>query len=574
MERAGPKVVRGATIRRWAESPARAAIVEASLIAALALTLNMAGNGRFGLLDRDEPRYAGCMRAMRQSGDYFHPTFNGEPRYHKPILIYWLMLAGTAVGGDDPFGLRLVSALSGAATCLLTWAWGRRMLGPRVGRLAACMLATAPIMVVESKMATTDAFLTLLLTCCQASLWALDRRPSKAVAGAFWVALALSVLTKGPIGIALIAAAGLVCSVLRGPSACWKRLHWRWGLAGFAVLTLPWFLAIGIMTRGEFFRVAVGEQIVSRVVEAREAHGGFPGYYLVTTLLTYYPWSTLLPAAVAGAWIRRRETPVLAVLLGWLIGPWIVLECVQTKLVHYFLPAYPACALLAAWLVETLCRAQINLRRWPLGRAGLGTFAVLGAGLTAGLALVSLVVLPQPIALPCLAVAAVVAAGTWQGFWRFRNGQASRAAWTLVGTWAVVLVLLGAWLVPAAEPYRISAALGSRMAALIKREHAEPIMATYQEPSLIVSLGRPVAGLLSRNWLIDQVGRHGNVAMALLASELNLHQGDPRIEMQLHETVRGFNLSKGRVQTLHLVTLRPATAPGVARGPRQEALVK
>ena len=113
MEQAVPGAGRGATIRRWIRSPARAALVEASLIAALALTLNLAGNGRFGLLDRDEPRYAGCMRAMRQSGDYIHPTFNGVPRYQKPILIYWLMLAGTAVGGDNPFGFRLVSALAG-----------------------------------------------------------------------------------------------------------------------------------------------------------------------------------------------------------------------------------------------------------------------------------------------------------------------------------------------------------------------------------------------------------------------------------------------------------------------------
>src|SRR5262249_15481198 len=162
--------------------------------------------------------------------------------------------------------------------------------GPRAGRLAALILATAPIMVVESKMATTDAFLTLLLTSCQVALWTLNRDPSTVAAAVFWVALALSVLTKGPIGVALIAAAGLVSWAVRGPLACWKRLHWKWGLAGLAILTLPWFLAIGIITRGEFFREAVGRQIVARVAHALEEHGGFPGYYVVATLLTFYPW--------------------------------------------------------------------------------------------------------------------------------------------------------------------------------------------------------------------------------------------------------------------------------------------
>ena len=83
---------------------------EAVLIGLLALTLNLAGNARISLWDRDEPRYAGATREMRASGDWLRPTFNAEPRYHKPVLIYWLMMAGTALGGDNPFGARLVSA--------------------------------------------------------------------------------------------------------------------------------------------------------------------------------------------------------------------------------------------------------------------------------------------------------------------------------------------------------------------------------------------------------------------------------------------------------------------------------
>ena len=85
--------------------------------------LNLAGNGRTGLWDRDEPRYAVCVREMRARGDWLFPTFNGAPRYHKPILIYWLMGLGTALGGDNPFGVRLVSS--------------RRRRGHGAGRLVA-----------------------------------------------------------------------------------------------------------------------------------------------------------------------------------------------------------------------------------------------------------------------------------------------------------------------------------------------------------------------------------------------------------------------------------------------------
>ena len=136
--------------------------LEPVLYALLALVLNLAGNARTGLWDRDEPRYAVCVREMRDRGDWIFPTFNGEPRYHKPVLIYWLMRLSTALAGDNPFGTRLVSALAGAATVLGVTVLGRRMLG-RGGGLAGLILATAPIAVAESKLATTDATLALLI---------------------------------------------------------------------------------------------------------------------------------------------------------------------------------------------------------------------------------------------------------------------------------------------------------------------------------------------------------------------------------------------------------------------------
>ncbi len=73
--------------------------LEPIALAILALTINLAGNARTGLWDRDEPRYAVAVREMRARGDWLFPTFNGEPRYHKPILIYWLMGLTTSVGG-------------------------------------------------------------------------------------------------------------------------------------------------------------------------------------------------------------------------------------------------------------------------------------------------------------------------------------------------------------------------------------------------------------------------------------------------------------------------------------------
>ncbi len=230
--------------------------IEVAGILVLALTLNLAGNGRTGLWDRDEPRYAVSVREMRTRGDWFFPTYNGDPRYHKPILIYWLMGIGTAFAGDNPFGVRLCSAVAGAATVLSVWVLGRKMLGPRGGRLAALVLATAPIMVAESKLATTDATLALLLVGCQACLWTLGLRPSRLAAAAFWLLLSLAMLTKGPVGPAMIAISALLAWWWGWTPPSWQRLYWRAGVPVLTLLVAPWFVWVTIASGGDFLRFA------------------------------------------------------------------------------------------------------------------------------------------------------------------------------------------------------------------------------------------------------------------------------------------------------------------------------
>ena len=539
----------------------RRRLFEAAGVFALALALNLAGNGRISLFDRDEPRFAGCTREMRERGDWLRPTFNAEPRYHKPILVYWLMRLGFAVGGDNPFGARLASTVAGASTSLLVLSLGRRMFGDRVGLLAAVVLSTAPIMVIESKLATTDATLAFFVVLAQSSLWSLSRAPSLRWALTFWVALALATLTKGPVGPALVASAGVVSWWWGGPTAAWGRLRWRWGLPLFLLIVAPWLVAVGVISRGEFFRFALGHQVARRVVSGVEEHGGFPGYYFVTSLLTFHPWSALLPAAFLGAWERRRSDPAFGFLLGWVVGPFLLLECVRTKLVHYYLPAYPACALLAAWLVGRVVRDGVNVRDLPLGRLGLAVLVGVGAGVAAlfvGLA----VKLPPGLRGPCLSAAAVVGSGTALASVWFRRNATRRAVVGLAGTWALTMLLLSAWLLPSAEPFRLSRVVGERLSRLSDEASAPPILLSFQEPSMVYAMGRPAP--LIRTWeqLYDQLDRHGAVVAALIPLEVPEFRRRRLLDVDYRRKVEGFNLNKGRTESVWLARIR--RKPGVS----------
>jgi 4-amino-4-deoxy-L-arabinose transferase-like glycosyltransferase len=539
-------------------------VLEGLLILALALTLNLAGNDRVGLWDRDEPRYATCTREMRLRGDWLHPTFNGQPRYHKPILIYWLMRAGYAFGGDNPFGARLVSALAGAATCLLSWRLGRSIVGNQAGLLAALALASVPIMVAESKLATTDATLACLVVAAQGCLWGLARRDSRGFALGFWLALALATLLKGPVGLALVGASGLASWWWGGPTICWRRLHWRSGLLLFVGVAAPWYIAVGVLSNGEFFRFAFKTQIVQRIASGMEQHGGFPGYYPVVSLAMFYPWSVLVPSAFLAAWSRRRTSPAFGFLLGWIVGPWLVLECFQTKLVHYYLPCFPACSLLVAWLVVEGARRGTRLSDWPLGRLGARLLGLMAIGATLGLIGAAGLILPGPLRGPCLAMALCISVGTalarkWLG-----RGDSVRAFQGLVGTWGIVMGLFGGWFLPMAEPYRFSRVVGERLGELSIQTGIRPAIMTFQEPGLIYALGHPACDVRGYDEMAEEVRRSGPILVPLLSAEVVEMRSDPRFHFRVVEPISGFNANKGKVQSLEFAVVE-ASESALAR---------
>jgi 4-amino-4-deoxy-L-arabinose transferase-like glycosyltransferase len=526
------------------------------LISALALTLNLAGNARTGLWDRDEPRYAVAVREMRARGDWIFPTYNGQPRYHKPILIYWLMGLSTAVAGDTPFGVRLASALAGTGTCVLTWGIGRRMLGSRAGFLAGLIVAVSPIMVAESKLATTDATLVCLLVGCQFCLWRLAGRPSVAVAGGFWGLLGLACLTKGPIAPVFLGIVTLLAWWWGWPAPLvWKRLHPRWGLPGLALVALPWYATVAVASRGEYLRFALGTQLIQRVTTGMEEHGAFPGYYLVLSSLVFYPWSALVPAACWGAWQRRRSSQDLGFLLGWALGPLLFLECLPTRLIHYYVPAYPACALLVAWLVEAVAAEEVNLRRWPLGRLAMGLLGGIGIAGTVGL-MAAAVVVPGATRVPLVFLAAISGAGTLAGMLWFHRGRTWRATFALGSAWALLMLMVCGWLVPAAEPFRTSRRVGQRLAELAAGTGVEPVLMNYQEPGVIYALGHPVATFRDPQGFFHLFDDRHELLTVLTPRECVEYRDKYDLDVEPIDSLEGFSLTKGQNHSLRFAILR------------------
>jgi len=197
---------------------------------------------------------------------------------------------------------------------------------------------------------------------------------------------------------------------------------------------MPWAIAAWRATLGEFFSVAVGRHVLERGQAALEGHSGFPGFYLATAVILCFPWLAVALKAGTNAWRQSRDTPDQLFLLAWGLGPLITLEMVQTKLVHYWLPSYPALILLAVgWLWTASDR---SLPR------GLVLLHLLGGSLLAAIPIIPAVVFDLPdLELPAFVISGLLVGATV--FTALAVTRLSRLSiWVSAGGTLVFLVLL------------------------------------------------------------------------------------------------------------------------------------
>ena len=337
-------------------------------------------------LDRDESRYAQATSQMLETGDYVDIRFQDDPRWKKPVGIYWMQAAAVAVTSSvenrdiAPYRIpSILGAMLAAAAC--AWA-GAAMFGQRAGFLAGAMLGASFLLSTEAGIAKTDAMLCGAVTLAMAGLariYLASRagevpiRPHKLM---FWLGLGLSILIKGPIGLIVVVPAMIALSVWDRDARWLKRLGWGWGLPLVALIVGPWAIAITIATDGGFWTEAIGGDLAPKITGGDEGHGVFPGFYLLIAPLLFFPATLMLPAALSTGWHRRTE-PAIRFLVCWLVPAWLIFELTPTKLPHYNLPTFGALALLAA---AALTRPVGKLSR----QVGAGLTIAVGALLAVG----------------------------------------------------------------------------------------------------------------------------------------------------------------------------------------------
>ncbi len=363
----------------------------------------------------------------------------------KPLLMHWLAaLVSIVAGGVNEFSVRLPSAGLAIAGLIVCYFYVRRLFDDVTALIAALILASTFQYLQAATGARVDMTLTFFMEVAFFEFIfmaeGLTRRRML-----LYVAIALAVLTKGPIGLILPGAVALIWIALEKRWSFLTQMSLIRGAIVVIVLAGGWYVAALIEGGPGFFRKQILAENVLRFAGGSDFHEGHlhPFYYMELALFAgFLPWTFLLPiAGVEAARAPLVIDPRLKYLFVWFATVLIFYNFPQSKRGVYLLSLYPAFAtLLAIYVRQAIVRpgSAITYVYWI---ARLSGFAMLLIGSAAVVAFAMLAISPHQ-------VADLLNAGNIRAP-AFAPGLASTVAahWILTLAMSLALVALGVRLI-------------------------------------------------------------------------------------------------------------------------------
>ncbi|MFA0736279.1 MAG: hypothetical protein OGMRLDGQ_002779 [Candidatus Fervidibacter sp.] len=341
---------------------------------ALAIFLCFWGNDKTPLFDTDEPRYAQAAKEMMLRGDWVLPTFNGQPRYAKPVMFYWLLIAAYKVFGVNEFAARFWSGVAAMVIALLLYFALRTIFGQESALAASLCWLTSIAALIFAHAAITDMVLVVFMTSAIIALWV-----GLVTNCTFWfllasVSMGFAVLTKGPVGVVLPLMVFAVSAIIHRPTVSVPLRHLVAISVGCLILflatVLPWYVAVSIRTNGEFLRQFLLVENVSRYAQgAKLPLWVHLVYFPATAFVLAFPWSAFgiwMLSSLSGLTDEQKQW--LTLLKVWAILPVLVFSFSQTKNPQYVLLAVPALTSLGALLLKLPIPSEASRELWLLKR--------------------------------------------------------------------------------------------------------------------------------------------------------------------------------------------------------------
>ncbi|MGF1635696.1 MAG: ArnT family glycosyltransferase [Cyclobacteriaceae bacterium] len=222
--------------------------------------------------------------------EWIVPTFNNQLRTDKPILHYYFMRLGYMIFGVNALGARFFSAVFGVLLLLLSYYFSSKILDKKTAWYQSLILLASLQFIVQFRLAVPDPYLIVFLYLTFIYVFkGLEEQKNILYA---YIFAAFGFLTKGLIAIVLpgIVAIVYLLWTKRFTFSTLKTLRIPEGLLIFLCIGLPWYIAVGVKTKGEWLNGFFLKHNLERYTSTMEGHHGFfllPFLLIVVALLPY-----------------------------------------------------------------------------------------------------------------------------------------------------------------------------------------------------------------------------------------------------------------------------------------------
>jgi hypothetical protein len=315
-----------------------------------------------------EPYYASVIRDVAENGHWLAPRDAYGEICRKPPLYLWLSALVVKAGGSSvtEAATRTVAVSAGALLAAETLLVAEACLGGVGGWLAYFFLLGSYGFASQAANAQTDMLMALLILSAVTLASCLESKETSAHAGVgIGLLLGLAILTKGPLALVL---SGLAMALHQGlarknPLELLRRA-WVWrSLVVACCVGLSWYVAAWFSWRADLVTVHVLQENLGHFLPGSLGGTGEawkPPYFPTVKLLGgALPMSLGLPALLLAMWSSWRwiaACDLIRLQLSVVVAVLVFFSLAHSKRPVYVLPAYPALAILLAWMFLTTGR--------------------------------------------------------------------------------------------------------------------------------------------------------------------------------------------------------------------------
>lgn len=372
----------------------------------------------------DEKYYTDAVLQMMDKDELFTPYNADEtPRFKKPIITYWVLMASYKMFGVSRISSRILFWFAGALLVLLTYLMAKSISGDKkIATVSSLITAANPLVLMSASRSIPDILLTLFLTI---SAWGfleilLAHKPRKIHYWMAYLGAALAFETKGIPATVYVGAS--ILFLLYNP---WKKKQFSQifepvSFSVSVIVALSWFAVMffqhGPAYLDSFFADQVGERVSSKITQA------FTNFFLGIINLAAFiiPWIIIVLSSPKSLKETIKNTTPQAKIVFKFIFLWVVLTMIMAGAVfkfydRYLLPAIPLIAIFLGYaLVNSFTRAKLTF---------LNIFFYLNIFVLTINILYAVFIQTHPVLLSGIAVGLFFIAGKWFGLYKTSNHE-------------------------------------------------------------------------------------------------------------------------------------------------------